>query len=87
MLSILAIILALLPSGTFVNARSTPNEFVIQADNYDELGDHAVNCTYRLDRSLAVTYCGDGFLTIDDVGDLINPDTAFKVDANHTFYL
>ena len=85
MLSILALILALLPSRTLVNARSTPNEFVIQADNYDELSSHAVNCTYRVDRSLAVTYCGDGFLTIDDVGNLINPDTAFKVKANNSF--
>ena len=34
-----------------------------------------------------MTYCGDGFFAIDDTPDLINPNTAFKVDANLTFAL
>lgn len=81
------ILLATITPSGMVNARSTPNEFIIQANNYDKLAEHATNCTFQVDKSLAVTYCADGYLTIDDVGDLINPDTAFKVEANHTFRL
>ena len=70
-----------------VQAKTSPNEFVIQAANYDRLADHALNCTFAVDQTLAVTYCQDGYFAIDDTADLINPSTAFKVDANLTVTL
>lgn len=66
---------------------SAANEFIIQADNYDDLADHNTNCTFAVDKTLAVTYCADGYFAIDDTADLINPTTAFKVEANLTVRL
>ena len=66
---------------------STPNEFKIAASNYDQLANHSFNCTFLVDKSFAATYCADGFFAIDDTFDLINPGTAFKVNANLTFVL
>ena len=40
-----------------------------------------------MDRQFAVTYCADGFFALDDTGDLVNPGTAFKINANLTFAL
>jgi len=40
------ILLATITPSGMVNARSTPNEFIIQANNYDKLAEHATNCTF-----------------------------------------
>lgn len=69
------------------SAITAPNEFRIQAQNYDNLAEHSWNCTFLIDKQFAITYCADGFFAIDDTADLINPDTAFKVNANLTFVL
>lgn len=84
--TIAAILLAILPQY-LIDARSTPNEFKIEASIYGELAEHARNCSFRVDQTLAVTFCQDGYMTIDDVEDLINPNTAFAVEVNHTFKL
>ena len=75
---------ALLVLSVAVQGKSSVNEFIIQAENYDSLSEHANNCTFAVDRTLAVTWCGDGFFAIDDKADLINPSTAFKINANLT---
>ena len=77
----------ILLSSVTLAAKSAVNEFVIQAANYDNLIDHATNCTFAVDNTLAVTWCGDGYFAIDDKADLINPSTAFKIDANLTVEL
>lgn len=66
---------------------TAPNEFKIMARNYDSLANHAYNCTFAIKQQFASTYCSDGFFAIDDTADLLNPDTAFKVNANLTFSL
>ena len=43
--------------------------------------DHATNCTFYVDSAFAFTSCGDGFIVIDSTTDLLNPSTAFRVDA------
>ena len=74
-------------SSVTLAAKSTVNEFTIQAANYDNLIEHATNCTFAVDNALAVTWCGDGYFAIDDKADLINPSTAFKIEANLTVEL
>ena len=70
-----------------VQAVSTANEFIIKAENYDKLSEHNFNCTFAVDDTLAVSWCSDGYFAIDDMDDLINPSTAFKVQANLTVEL
>ena len=84
---ITAVLTVTLCLPTTVQANYAPNQFIINVENYDQLSEHAFNCTFRVDANFAVTYCGDGFFAIDDTPDLINPNTAFKVDANLTFAL
>ena len=64
-----------------VNTQSTPNEFIIQAQNYDKLSQHANNCTFLIDEEFAFTVCADGYVVIDESSKLINPSTAFKIIA------
>jgi len=84
--TILAVFIAI---GVMVQSAAAqsnpPNEFIIDVANYDDLSANSKNCTFRLDRNMAVTFCDNGYLAIDDIADLVNPDTAFKVDANYTF--
>ena len=55
---------------------------MIQADNYDVLAEHAYNCTFLVDRTFSVSYCGDGYLSYGDASALINPSTAFTQSAD-----
>ena len=83
-LTVFAVISMILSS---VMAATVPNEFELLASRYDVLDQHAKNCTFSLDETFAVTYCEDGYFAIDDTADLVNPETAFKVNANITFSL
>ena len=56
-----------------VLATGTVNEFKLQAVNFDSLYKHNRNCTSLLDDSVAVIYCEDGFMMIDDSEDFVNP--------------
>ena len=86
--NVLLIVMAqIILSSVALAAKSTVNEFIVQAANYDDLSEHATNCTFAVDNKLAVTSCGDGFFAIDDKADLINPSTAFKIEANLTVNL
>lgn len=58
-----------------------PNEFIVQVSNYDKLAQHANNCTFLIKDEFAFTVCADGFVAIDEASKLINPSTAFKIDA------
>ena len=40
-----------------VVAAATPNEFIIQASNYDKLSSHSNNCTFGIEADFAFTYC------------------------------
>ena len=83
----LLVVIAQMILSSVTLAKSTVNEFIVQAANYDRLSDHATNCTFAIDSTLAVTWCGDGYFAIDDKADLINPSTAFKIEANLTVEL
>ena len=60
---------------------TTPNEFIVQASNYDKLASHANNCTFVIEADFAFTYCEDGYIAIDEARNLLNPSTAFKIDS------
>ena len=72
------LIAALLPLDV---CASTQNEFLVQASNYDKLYQHSFNCTFAVEKEFAFTYCDDGYIAIDETKNLLNPSTAFKIDA------
>ena len=74
---VLTVVIAQLSNASL----STPNEFIVQASNYDKLQDHATNCTFAVDQTFAFAYCDDGYTTIDETRNLLNPSTAFKIEA------
>ena len=47
-------------------ATGTINEFKLQSANLYELSLHNRNCTTTLDEQIAVTFCEDGYMVIDD---------------------
>ena len=65
-------------------ATGTLNEFKLQAVNLDSLSRHNRNCTTLLDNSIAVTYCEDGYMALDEVGDWVNPYSTSENRANVT---
>ena len=83
----LQVLMAYIIMSSIALAKTASNEFIIQTENYDRLAEHATNCTFAVDETLAVTWCGDGYFAIDDKADLINPSTAFKIEANLTVEL
>lgn len=87
---LLVLLAALVATVTLsVRAKTADNEFIISAANYDNLADHATNCTFAVDKTFAATWCADGYFAIDDTSDLISPNTAFKVsaDENESFVM
>ena len=74
----MVLIAALLPLNV---CASTQNEFLVQASNYDKLYQHSFNCTFAVEKEFAFTYCDDGYIAIDETKNLLNPSTAFKIDA------
>ena len=59
----------------------TPNEFIVQASNYDKLESHSNNCTFAIESDFAFTFCEDGYIAIDETRNMLNPNTAFKINA------
>ena len=67
-----------------VLATGTVNEFKLQAVNYDSLAKHNRNCTSVLDEAVAVIFCEDGYMSIDDSANFVNPYSTLQNKANVT---
>ena len=67
-----------------VLATGTVNEFKLQAVNFDSLALHNRNCTSVLDEQVAVIYCEDGYMMIDDSEGFVNPYSTLQNKANVT---
>ena len=65
-------------------ATGTINEFKLQSANLYELSLHNRNCTTTLDDQIAVTFCEDGYMVIDDSQELISPKETIPNTANVT---